>query len=212
MIFRSMHFLGGVCLLLATAQAASAQGSVPPSAGGGGQESEARRVVQAASPTYRIAVGDVVQITVYQEDDLMTTAKVGDGGVIVFPLLGSVRVGGMSVSDATRELTARLKDGYLVNPMVTVSLLEQTKAKFTILGCVANPGSFEVAANSSVSLMEAVGMAGGFTRIASPSKITVKRGSGEVVRVNGKDQASNRNQPAFRIRPGDVITVPESLF
>ena len=59
--------------------------------------------------------------------------------------------------------------------------------------------------------MEAVGMAGGFTRIASPSKITVKRGS-QLIKVNGKEQQSGGGESAFKILPGDVITVQESLF
>jgi len=171
----------------------------------------ASQPVQAVGASYRIGVGDVVAISVYQEDDLTTSVRVGEGGVIVFPLIGNVKIGGMSVSQAGAEITSRLRDGYLVNPMVTVALTEQTKAKFTILGQIAKPGPYELPADGSMSLMEAVGMAGGFTRIASPSKITVKRGAGQLIKVNGKEQASN-GQAVFKILAGDVINVPESLF
>jgi protein involved in polysaccharide export with SLBB domain len=167
--------------------------------------------VQATASSYRIGVGDVVSISVYQEDDLTTTARVGDGGQIVFPLLGTVRLSGLTVAEATREITAQLLDGYLVNPIVSVSLMEQTKTKFTILGQVLRPGPYDLPANGSTSLMEAVGMAGGFTRIASASRITIKRGT-ETLKVNGKDQSSAAGKAAVRILPGDIITIPESLF
>lgn len=167
---------------------------------------------QAASPSYRIGAGDLIAISVYQEEDLSTTVRVSETGAISFPLVGTIRIGGMSAQQATNEIAAQLRDGYLVNPVVTVSLVEQTKAKFTILGQVSKPGPYEMPANGSISFMEAIGMAGGFTRIASPSKCTVKRNSGELIRVNGKEQAAGDKQAVFKILPGDVITIPESLF
>lgn len=176
-----------------------------------GTRTERRDQPRAASPSYRIGIGDVVSITVYQEGDLSTEARVGEGGLIVFPLLGNIRIGGLSVSEATREIGAQLRDGYLVNPIVTLSLVEQTKAKFTILGQVSKPGPYELPANGSTSLMEAIGMAGGFTRIASPSKITVKRGA-DLIKVSGKEQAGGGGAAVFKVLPGDVITVQESLF
>jgi len=183
----------------------------PPSSAGGATMEKQSIVQTAAAPSYRIGIGDVVSITVYQEADLATVARVGEGGLIIFPLLGNIRVGGLSVSEATREIGAQLRDGYLVNPVVSLSLMEQTKARFIILGQVTRPGPYELPANGSTTLMEAVGMAGGFTRIASPSKITVKRGS-ELIKVNGKEQQSSGGAAAFKVLPGDVITVQESLF
>ena len=188
----------------------SANSGSSSNTGGGNLERQAP-IQTTAAPSYRIGSGDVVSITVYQEPDLTTVARVGEGGMIIFPLLGNIRVGGLSVSEATREIGAQLRDGYLVNPVVSLSLMEQTKARFIILGQVSRPGPYELPANGSTTLMEAVGMAGGFTRIASPSKITVKRGS-QLIKVNGKEQQSGGGESAFKILPGDVITVQESLF
>lgn len=167
---------------------------------------------QAIPPSYKIGIGDVIAITVYQEDDLSCSARVAEGGLIPLPLIGNVRVGGMSVSEATNEITAKLRDGYLVNPVVSISMVEQSKATITILGQVAKPGSIELPANGSTSLLEAIGLAGGFTRTASPSKITVKRKTGQIEKVSAKEQSTSGTGPVFIILPGDVITVPESLF
>jgi polysaccharide export outer membrane protein len=177
-----------------------------------GQKSELSNATQSVPSSYKIGIGDVVAISVYQEEDLSCSVRVAEGGVIPFPLLGNIRIGGMSVSEATNEITSKLRDGYLVNPVVSISFLEQSKATFTILGQVAQPGPKELPADGSTTLLEAVGMAGGFTRMASSSKITVKRKSGEVIKVSAKEQTSSGNGPIFKILPGDVITVPESLF
>ena len=69
--------------------------------------------------------------------------------------------------------------------------------------------------NEGVTLLQAIGMAGGYTRIAEPSKISVKRienGVESVAKVNAKRMARGDASAAFKIIPGDVITVPESLF
>ena len=89
-----------------------------PSGSSSATERQRTAAIQATAPSYRIGVGDVVSVSVYQEDDLTTTARVGEGGQIVFPLLGTVRLSGLTVAEATREITSQLLDGYLVNPIV----------------------------------------------------------------------------------------------
>lgn len=167
---------------------------------------------QAIPPSYKIGIGDVIAINVYQEDDLCCSARVAEGGLIPLPLIGNVKVGGMSVSEATSVITGKLRDGYLVNPVVSISMVEQSKLTCTILGQVAKPGSVELPANGSSTLLEAIGLAGGFTRTASPNRITVKRKSGAIEKVSVKEQTTSENGPVFLIFPGDVITVPESIF
>lgn len=203
------------CSLVAPASAQSSDGS-PTSAAVGqsppGQPQTQPSVLQAVSPSYKIGIGDVVAISVYQEDDLTTSARVGEGGLIAFPLLGSIKVGGLSISEATQTITAKLKDGYLVNPVVSLSLMEQQRAKFTLLGQVQRPGQYELPPSGSMALMEAVGLAGGFTRIAKTSSITVQRAGGGSVEVDGKEQASGKARTVFKVLPGDVITIKETFF
>lgn len=169
-------------------------------------------MAQAVAPSYQISIGDVVAISVYQEDDLTTTARVGEGGLIAFPLLGNIKVSGLSIAEATQTITTRLRDGYLVSPMVSLVLVEQQKQKFTLLGQIQRPGQYELPPSGTMSLMEAIGLAGGFTRIANASRITVQRGSGGPLEVDGKDQASGKARTIFKVLPGDVITIKESFF
>ncbi|MFZ4594098.1 MAG: polysaccharide biosynthesis/export family protein [Verrucomicrobiaceae bacterium] len=186
--------------------------------GGGGQltgstpQRSLASMAQAVAPSYQINIGDVVAVSVYQEDDLTTTARVGEGGVIAFPLLGNVKISGLSIGEATQTITARLKDGFLVSPMVSLVLVEQQRQKFTLMGQVQRPGQYELPPSGSMSLMEAIGLAGGFTRIARASRITVQRGTGPALEVDGKEQASGKARTVFKVLAGDVITVKESFF
>jgi protein involved in polysaccharide export with SLBB domain len=99
-----------------------------------------------------------------------------------------------------------------VNPKVNVMLIGYAKRRFTMLGQVNRPGSYEMPEGSpeGVDLLEAIAMAGGYTRIAAPEKISVRRGN-QVLRVDAKRQARGKHE-AFTVQPGDTVTVGESMF
>ena len=186
------------------------------------------RVVAAATPAdaivpdqdspranYVLAANDLIGIKVFQEDDLETRVRISKDGTITFPLIGVIRVGGKTPQEAARGIRDMLAKGYLINPQVTVSVLEYTKYRLTVLGQVQKPGSYDFPDRERLTLLEAIGMAGGYTRIADPGKIVVKRisnGKESVYRVNAKKMASRVDSSAFEVMPGDVITVGESIF
>ncbi len=166
---------------------------------------------------------DVISVSVFQEPDLEAKAKLSEDGSVVLPLIGSVMLGGKTLKKATEEVTALYKKDYLVDPLVTIFVLEHDQkeakkeptARLVILGQVVRPGTVDVPANKGTPIMEAIAIAGGFTRIARASKITVKRlvaGKEQVFQVNGKEQAESGNTKIFLVYPGDVITVGESWF
>ncbi len=93
-------------------------------------------------------------------------------------------------------------------------MAEFAKLRFAVLGQVQKPGTYELPGNESVDLMQAIGLAGGYTRSANATKIIVKRvvqGAEQIYRLNGKTMARGGSQ-GFRIQPGDTITVEESFF
>jgi polysaccharide export outer membrane protein len=169
----------------------------------------------SSSSTYYVAPDDVVSVTVYQEADLATTARVAKDGTINFPLIGTVNIAGKTPDDAARVIAAELAKDYLVNPQVSISVTEYSKRRFTVLGEVQKPGQYEMPDRDSVTLLEAIGAAGGYTRIADPSNIRLKRlqgGKETVFKLNAKSMASERATASFEVRPGDIITVGESFF
>jgi polysaccharide export outer membrane protein len=168
-----------------------------------------------AAPGYRLTCNDLIHIKVFQEDELETVARVGRDGTIPFPMLGTLSVGGKTLPETTAAVTLALKD-YLVRPQVAVRVVEYTKRKFTVLGQVNRPGTFDLPDDAPLSLLEGIGLAGGYTRLANSSRVTVKRslpGAGEqVFKLDARQMARAKNAPRFQLQPGDTVMVEESLF
>ncbi len=157
----------------------------------------------------------MIDIKVFQEDDLAASLRVSPAGTIVFPLIGTVNVGGLTPQDAAAAIRTALARDYLVNPQVTVTVTEYGKRRFTVLGQVEKAGTYEMPERENLNLLDAIAMAGGYTRIADSAKIMLKRkvaGKESVMRLNAKVMARDAATAAFEIQPGDVITVGESIF
>jgi protein involved in polysaccharide export with SLBB domain len=150
---------------------------------------------------FRISKGDVLKITVYENDDLATSTLVSPEGVINFPLIGDVKVAGLTVAEAEREISSRLSKGYLINPHVTV-LISDTGLVY-VTGEVQKPGAYKV--ESGTTVIKAIALAGGLTEKAAPKRTKLTR------KINGSESVMKvqMNDP---ILPGDVVNVPESFF
>lgn len=154
---------------------------------------------------------DSVEIRVFREDELTTSGQLSPDGTISMPLIGAVRLKGLTTDQAAAAITRRLADGYLVKPEVSVSIEARIRRTITVLGQAQRPGVFELPANRRFTLVEAIGMAGGVTRIANAKKISLKRDGGSVTVVNLQDITSGKVSD-INLGDGDVITIPESLF
>lgn len=170
------------------------------------------------APTgYVLRPNDQVAIEVFGEDDLRTNTRLNGEGNLSLPLLGSVHLAGLTLAQATSKITELYGRDYLVNPRVNLTLVGYAKRRFTILGQVNRPGSYEMPEGSpdGVDLLEAIAMAGGYTRIAAPERVSIRRrsasGEDEIVRVDAK-RLAKRGGENFRVLPGDTVTVAESLF
>ena len=168
----------------------------------------------AVSGDYVLRPGDAIEMIVYKEQDLSVRTKIGKDGKVQLPLLGVVHLSGLTLSAATDFLTKRYDADYLVSPQIYLNILGYQTVKFTIIGQVGKPGTYEYSESEPLDLLQAVGMAGGFTRIADRGRVVVKRRESSGVRtikVNAKkltDSAVDR----FLIENGDVINVGESWF
>jgi polysaccharide export outer membrane protein len=163
---------------------------------------------------YRISPDDVLDFKVFQEDDLTAQVRVAGDGTAIFPLIGSINLAGRTVAEATGLLRQRYLNGYLVNPQVSLIVQAYAKRTFTVLGQVQRPGTYELVGDQSIGLFEAIGMAGGYTRIADPGNITIRRrenGQEQVARVNAK-RDKNGSASQITVHPGDIINVGESIF
>lgn len=167
----------------------------------------------SAPSGYMLSPNDQVAVEVFGEDELRTNGRLSADGHLSVPLLGSVKLGGLTLQQAAARLTELYGRDYLVNPKVNVSLAGYAKRRFTILGQVNRPGSYEMPEGNAggIDLLEAIALAGGYTRIAAPERISVRRRD-QVMRVNGKQIARGNESGGFRVEPGDTVTVGESIF
>lgn len=117
---------------------------------------------QAATQTeYVLGAGDVIRVSVYQNPDLTLETRINEGGTISYPLLGSVKLGGLSVVAAEKKLADGLREGnYLKQPQVTVLLLSVKANQVSVLGLVNKPGRYPLEAGTS-KLSEVLAVAGG---------------------------------------------------
>ena len=170
----------------------------------------------ASAPAgYVLSANDYIGVEVFGEEDLRTSGRLNPEGNVSVPLLGSVHLAGLTLTQAASRLTDLYARDYLVNPKVNVMLLGYARRRFSILGQVGRPGSYEMPESNpgGIDLLEAIALAGGYTRIAAPERITVRRqgaNGDQVFKVNAKK--FNKNGGGFRVEPGDTITVGESIF
>jgi len=123
---------------------------------------------------YRIGVGDKIDVRVFQVPDLSFDALLIDtSGNVQMPLIGAVRGAGRTPGEMSLDIAERLSAQYLRNPQVTVTVTEAANQKITIDGAVTKPGVYEM--RGSTSLLQAVAMAEGPTRVADLSKVAVFR-------------------------------------
>ena len=171
--------------------------------------------VSISQPSHVLVPGELIQIKVFQEPDLDTSVRIPGDGHINFPLIGEIALAGQSVQQATRVIHDRLQARFLVNPQVSIAVLEPAKRLFTVLGQVQRPGTYRFPEQQNLDLLQVIGIAGGNTRVADPGRIIVQRrvdGLERIIRLDGKRLARGENVEPFSIMIGDVITVGERLF
>ena len=126
-----------------------------------------------ATPDYRIGAGDVLHILVYQNPDLTLDARVSDSGMISYPLLGGVKVGGLTVGETEAFIAGGLRKGdFVKNPQVTVVLMQVRGSQVSVLGQVNRPGRYPLEA-AQMRLSDVLAIAGGITTATGSDVVTV---------------------------------------
>ena len=167
--------------------------------------------VQAADDTSKLEIGpgDVLEISVWQDETLNREVIVPPDQVISFPLAGEVNVKGMTVADLRRTLQKRLVE-YVPNAVVTVMFRQVTSMLVYVVGKVNNPGVFPI--NMTTTVMHVLSMAGGPNPFASTRNITILRNQdGKMTEIpfNYNDIKKGKNlEQNIVVQKGDVIIVP----
>jgi polysaccharide biosynthesis/export protein len=155
---------------------------------------------QADGP-YILASGDRLRIIVFGQDNLANLYTVDGEGRIAMPLIGPLRVAGGTTQDAARTIEAKLRNGFIREPKVTVEI--EVYRPFFVLGEVVNPGQFPYV--SGMSIQTAVAIAGGFTPRANSAYAEITRPI--------REGLITANVPiTYPMRPGDTIVIKERWF
>ena len=164
---------------------------------------------------YILSPNDIILVKVFEEPDLDSQHRISQDGTINFPLIGIVQISGRTVAQAAATIRDRLVRGYLRNPQVRVNVIEYASRRITVLGEVGRPGSYILPNEERVDLLQAIAMAGGFTRLADEGKVLVRRnvnGVETIIKVNAHAETKNSSSQLFEVLPDDKITVRERIF
>lgn len=153
---------------------------------------------------------DVIDVRVYQEKELSGLHRVGADGTISYPMVGTVKVAGLTPGALTEILTGRLKNGFLRNPQVSVFVKEFNSKKVFVLGEVRKPGTFRY--EDRMTIVQAVTLAGGLKALAAKDRLILTRvieGAEQKFIVPFKEISQGTTKNVL-LRPGDIVFVPES--
>lgn len=164
----------------------------------------------STSPEYRLGSGDGLRILVFQNPDLTLETRITDRGMVSYPLLGNVRLGGLSIGGAEKAIADGLRNGgFVKQPQVTISLLQVRGSQASVLGQVNRPGRYPLEV-ADMRLSELLATAGGIAPGGSDIVVVTGKRDGKAFRqevdlptlfaVNGSDKD-------LTIQDGDTVWI-----
>jgi polysaccharide export outer membrane protein len=159
---------------------------------------------------YRIGPGDLLEIKIFELEQLSQVVRVSEDGSITLPLLGRVEVEGLTQEGVASKLAGLLAAKYVKNPQVIVFIKEYKSKQVAVIGAVEKPGSYELVGRKN--LLQVISQAGGFTDKATNQIFVLREGpdggTGSIA-IDLQDLLINGNQKLnIPIEPNDVINVP----
>lgn len=155
-------------------------------------------LAQADKSSIRLGNGDAIRVTVFQQPDLTTEARISERGTIVMPLIGETKVAGLTQQDAGKHIASQFRSGkYLKNPQVSVAVTTVRSRQVSVLGLVARPGRYALD-DTSTNLADVIAAAGGI-QPAGWEKVTVLR--------EGKAHKVDLLAKSFPLHHGDTVSV-----
>lgn len=169
--------------------------------------------VDAASSRETLGTGDTIRVSVFQNPDLTTEARLSERGTIVFPLIGEIAIGGQTPVGAGNKIATQLKQGnFMKNPQVSVLLVQMRSRQVSVLGDVVRPGRYALD-DTNLTLTDILALAGGISPGGADMVTVVTNGDGREKKreVNIAQMIAKGDMAAdFEIQNGDTIFVPRA--
>ena len=165
-----------------------------------------------AAPLIQLGPGDEINYDVYGQPEMKSTLHIADDGTISIPLAGSIQVSGLSPEQAADKAEEALRNGYLVNPHVTIALVESRNQKVTILGEVGTPGRYPI--DSETTVLDVLAQAGGVKPDGAEEAYILRPASdgsvSKIVVKIGDLGGAKAGASLQKLRSGDSVFVPKA--
>jgi len=210
-----------ISCLLACSSAMRAQDSGASASSSGASSSNAGSassggVGMIVGSNYVLKPSDVIEIEVYQEQDLNKTVRIEGDGTVSLALVGKIKVAGMTVAESKSLVTNLYNRDYLVDPQISVLVVSFSPKVIRILGSVNRPGVVEIPPDRDMMLTEAMAMVNGITRLGNPKSLKIKRvdenGRSRQMEVNFTKIVTDPDVKDIILQEGDTIWVPERII
>jgi len=174
---------------------------------------QATEVPPPATDDTTLGPADVFSVRVYGEEALTGSHQVAPDGTINFPLLGAIQVNGFEPTEVAQKIQTELRERDLLrDPHVSVYVESYASKRISVVGAVANPGTFPL--EPGMTVVQAISMAGGFSSLADRDGTVVTRRRGqEIIRYRVPvARVTKGHAEDIEVAAGDIIFVPERLF
>ena len=177
---------------------------------------------QDKRPEYQLGAGDTIRIFVYQNPDLTLETRVNENGTITFPLIGNIKIGGMTVPSAEKAIANALRDGgFIKKPQVSIVVLQVRSNQVSVLGQVNRPGRFPLE-TLNIRVSEMIAIAGGISAGGANIAGGNSTGGADIAILTGVRDGkpfrkdidiadmflNNKLQDDLVVEGGDIIYVP----
>lgn len=177
---------------------------------------EQRPVPAAAAADYILQPSDLLNVQVFQEENLKRDVRVSQEYSITLPLIGKVDLKGKSLRQAEDLIRDLYNRDYLVNPQVNVVVIEYAKRSVNVIGQVNQPGAVLFPQEQGLTLLDAISRAGGFSRLANRSQVKLTRtnadGKTETYIINADDLIKGSSSNSWPLLVNDIVFVPERIL
>ncbi len=163
---------------------------------------------------YVLQPQDQIKVQVFQEEDINKQAdgiSISQESTITLPLIGTINLKGKSVRQAEEMIRALYDKDYIVNPQVSVIVQKYAERTVNVIGSVTQQGRIQFPQERDLTIVDAISLAGGQTRLADLRKVKLTRGS-EVMIIDVDAMMKTSGREAVMLQPGDVIYVPERIL
>jgi polysaccharide export outer membrane protein len=168
------------------------------------------------SGNYVLQPFDLIQVQIFREPDLQREVRLTQESTVALPLVGNVDLAGKTVKQAEEYLHKLYDKDYIVNPQVTIIVMDYNRREVNILGSVNSPGTVGFRPEQKMGLIEAITRAGGFNRLADRTAIKLTRilptGKTENFTINADDLIHGKSNNPWYLQKDDIIYVPERIL